>query len=215
MHRAFMTGCDLNTEWMLPWFIENYKKHNTTPLTVMDFGMTIKMKEWLQDHVHSIGQMNNVPPGMTGWYLKPFSMLSSPYHQTCWIDSDCEVLGNLDSIFDYVLPMKIAMVEDVPWSKRSGEKWHNSGIVAFEGKPPILREWHEAIGQNQQIRGDQEVLHALMDPLKQAVNIIDLPNKYNFMRVQMVDGVKCPDALVKHWTGFKGKDHIRSLIKND
>jgi len=24
----FITGCDVKTQWMLPWFVENFKKHN-------------------------------------------------------------------------------------------------------------------------------------------------------------------------------------------
>jgi len=212
MLKGFMTGCDKNTEWMLPWFIENYKKHNDTPITVMNFGMSDEALKWLESHVHSIGMMRGIPEGQTGWFLKPISMLNSPFTHTCWIDTDCEVLGDISSVFDYVLPEKLAMVEDVPWSKRSGEKWHNSGIVAFTGKPTILQEWADAI-MKKNIRGDQEVLHSILDPLRTAVMITDLPNKYNYMRVQMVDGTQVPNALVKHWTGYKGKEHIRSVIK--
>ena len=60
MRKGFMTGCDQNTEWMLPWFIENYKKHNDTPLTVMNFGMSNQCLEWLETQVHSIGMMRNI-----------------------------------------------------------------------------------------------------------------------------------------------------------
>ena len=214
MRKGFMTGCDQNTEWMLPWFIENYKKHNDTPLTVMNFGMSNQCLEWLETQVHSIGMMRNIPKGTSGWHLKPISMLNSPFITTCWIDTDCEVLGDISSVFNYILPEKLAMVEDVPWSKRSGEKWHNSGIVAFTGKPTILQEWAQAI-HNTNIRGDQEVLHTILDPLRTAVMITDLPNKFNYMRVQMIDGTKVPDVLVKHWTGYKGKEHSRSIMKND
>jgi len=41
--KAFMTGSDQTTEWMLPWMLDNYQKHNTTPITVVDFGMSDKM----------------------------------------------------------------------------------------------------------------------------------------------------------------------------
>ena len=36
--KVFLTGCDEKTEWMLPWFVENYKKHNDTPLIFANFG---------------------------------------------------------------------------------------------------------------------------------------------------------------------------------
>ena len=41
LNRAVLTGSDANTEWMLPWFIENYKKHNDTHLSIVDFGMNL------------------------------------------------------------------------------------------------------------------------------------------------------------------------------
>ena len=37
---AFLTGCDEITEWMLPWFLENYSKHNNTPLIFANFGVS-------------------------------------------------------------------------------------------------------------------------------------------------------------------------------
>ena len=40
MLKVFLTGCDNNTEWQLPWFVHNYRKHNTTPLVLADFGMS-------------------------------------------------------------------------------------------------------------------------------------------------------------------------------
>ena len=28
IEKAFITGCDKETEWMLQWFVENYRKYN-------------------------------------------------------------------------------------------------------------------------------------------------------------------------------------------
>ena len=39
MSNVFMTGCDHNTEWQLPWFIENFERYNDTKLVIADFGM--------------------------------------------------------------------------------------------------------------------------------------------------------------------------------
>lgn len=38
--KLFITGCDSNTQWMLKWFYENFKKHNPdAELLIWDFGM--------------------------------------------------------------------------------------------------------------------------------------------------------------------------------
>ena len=40
MENLFITGCDRNTEWQLPWFWENYSEYNDTPLLFVDFGVS-------------------------------------------------------------------------------------------------------------------------------------------------------------------------------
>ena len=80
-----------------------------------------------------------------GWFLKPRAMMSSPSKKTVWIDTDCEILDNIEDLFDMLEPRKLAMVEDKPWTKRTLELWHNSGVVGFIDKPIILHEWCKAI----------------------------------------------------------------------
>ena len=55
-NKAFLIGCDKNVEWLLPWFIENYKKHNSTPLIFADFG--ISNLDIVRPHVHAIINFN-------------------------------------------------------------------------------------------------------------------------------------------------------------
>jgi hypothetical protein len=50
------------------------------------------------------------------------------------------------------------------------------------------------------------------NPLKRMTFIEDLPNKYNVLRIQHIDKTVPADPLVYHWTGQKGKDHIRKLM---
>ena len=209
LSKLFITGCDFKTEWMLPWFVENFKKHNpTAELVIYDFGMESGLYPELRKSLR--GNQDR------GWFKKPASMLNALTlaDKICWLDTDCEVLGNLDGIWDHVENGKLTMAEDMPWSTRSQEKWHNSGVVAFEGSPnpPILKIWAEAVAANP-IRGDQEVLHLLVnDPLKQLIHINDLPRNYNVLRLDHLDKTVPKDPKILHWTGQKGKDHIRSLM---
>ena len=45
--KLFITGCDKNTEWQLPWFWDHYRENNKTPLKVIDFGMSEEMRQWV------------------------------------------------------------------------------------------------------------------------------------------------------------------------
>ena len=65
---VFITGCDENCEWQLPWFLENYFKHNDTPLAFMDFGITAEAADLLSEYgveIISFTSQNK------GWFKKP------------------------------------------------------------------------------------------------------------------------------------------------
>lgn len=211
--KAFLTGCDKNTEWMLPWFLDNYHQHNNIPLVLADFGMTKFTLEAIKEQKRVSAVIDLTKTSEEGWFKKPLSMYNCPSKLTCWIDTDCEVLGNLSSVFNHVEDQKLAMVCDRPWTKRSGETWYNSGVVAFKNKPKILEKWVQAVRKNPS-RGDQETLHLLLEtPLDQMIYITELHNKYNWLRVQIEnDKHDSKEKLVMHWTGKKGKDRIKGMI---
>jgi hypothetical protein len=190
----FITGCDQSTRWMLPWFTQNFKIYNPdSELKVYDF--------------------DTFAPDLAGWFKKPTAMIdaSKQSSNVCWIDTDCHVLSNLEDIFSFVEPNKIAMVEDVPWSRRRNEKWHNSGVVAFNRRPNILDAWEAAIKANPQV-GDQEVLHEVVrGGLRRTIHITDLPREYNTLRLDLLDGTSPANPKIMHWTGKKGKDEIRKM----
>lgn len=212
--KVFLTGCDAKTEWMLGWFVHNYRKFNKTPLVFADFGVGEEARNVVASGCDSIIDMRQFKE--QGWFKKPQAMIeaSKLANKVCWIDTDCHVLANLTHVFDLIQPNKLAMVEDKPWSKRRGETWHNSGVVAFESRPPILDTWAAAIRRNPAV-GDQEVLHELVKGgLNRQIHISDLPQEYNWLRLMLVDGQDSPRKKVMHWTGAKGKEHIRGLMND-
>lgn len=207
--KAFLTGCDEGHAWMIPWFLKNYKKHNSSPLIFADFGVSELTLKIVRENFHAVLDMTKTKE--SGWFKKPRSMLYSPSVKTIWIDTDCEVTDNIEDLFDMLEPNKLAMVEDKPWSKRRGEIWHNSGVVGFIDKPIILHQWTQAVHDNPTV-GDQEVLHSMLNPITKMTYIKDLPNEYNVMRLQLDhDGYNGKKKIV-HWTGAKGKDRIRSMM---
>jgi hypothetical protein len=214
--KMILTGCDANTEWQLPWFLENYYKHNSLSLAIADFGMSEGFLEKISKKFPIFGTMDmskEKSMSVSGWFLKPAAMCASPSRSTCWIDTDCEILGNLEFMFRHFEPNKLNMVEDKPWSKRRGEVWHNSGVVGFIGKPEILTNWKNAVKENAQV-GDQEVLHAMLNPITRMAYINDLPNEYNWLRLQFeVDGQDSSKKKIVHWTGKKGNAKIKEKIK--
>lgn len=207
--QAFITGCDDKHEWLLPWFFENYKKHNDTPLVFADFGLSKEGLELVKKNTHAV--MNLSKYKGKGWFLKPKAMLNCPAENACWIDTDCEVLGKISDVFKHLEPEKLSMVQDHPWTERRKEIWYNSGVVAFSGKPHILRLWERQI-EGVPGRGDQEVLHEMLNPITKLTYIKDLPHRYNVLRLDVLDNRIPNKPLIMHWTGNKGKDEIRRKI---
>ncbi len=195
LSRLFISACDSKTDWMKDWFCENFYKHNPDA--------NLHMYNFDKSFTNSYG-----------WFKKPEAMADAlrKADSICWLDIDCEILGNIESIWNHVQPNKLCMVEDKPWSAREGVQWHNSGVVAMLRTPSILNEWRSACLRTK-YNGDQEVLHALLiHPLKRLTHIQTLPNKYNVLRLQHIDKTVPKDPLIYHWTGYKGKDHIKDLI---
>jgi hypothetical protein len=208
---AFLTGCDESHEWMLPWFFKNYKKHCNKPLIFSDFGLSNLGRAIVRKNVHAVMNLGEIEE--YNWFRKPLSMWKSPSKKTVWIDLDCEIKENIDDIFDLLEPNKLAMVEDKPWTKRRGHKWHNSGVVGFIDKPIILSQWCGAVRKYyKEEKGDQEVLDRILTPITKLSCIADLPNEYNVMRLQTeLDGYN-GKIKIMHWTGEKGKDKIRGML---
>lgn len=204
--KLFITGCDSTTEWMLPWFVKNFNEHMPNEeLMIMDFGMETSAYAEIRKSVRTQDK---------GWFKKPSAMMKASKFadQICWLDTDCEIKGDLTPIFNTIEPNKLSMGIDHPWTKRSNEKWHNSGVVAFQGVPNILSDWASMVARNP-IDGDQQVLHHMIKSgMKRLIHINDLPHKYNVLRLDILDNTVPKNMKVMHWTGYAGKEHIRKLM---
>lgn len=215
LNKAFLTGCDSNTEWMLEWWFSEYSKHNNIPVIFADFGVSEEVRKYAEKTFDKVITLNSRKD--KNWFLKPEAMIlaSKLSNKVCWIDTDCQVLRSISTIFNYSVENKLGMVQDMPWTKRRGEIWHNSGVVLFEGTPKILKQWRNQINAAPTV-GDQEVLHVMLrdDPLKKRIYIEDLPNIYNWLRIQLLDGQDSSKKKIIHWTGYKGKAQIRKMIEN-
>lgn len=223
INRTFLTGCDKNTEWMLPWFMSNFKKHNPNEnLVIANFGMTQNMLEYIQKNteylIMPIG--NNYP---IAWCMKPAAFMEclTTHNEVMWIDTDCEVLGDISELFHYIPDVGICIAIDKPWTELRNEQWHNTGIFGAYTYNQLLITWEHncrhGIGLEQHPNlpppGDQDVLHKILvnNPIMMSY-IHEIPNKFNFLRLQVDRGDKVDDVRVIHWTGAKGKEYIKGQI---
>ena len=133
--------------------------------------------------------------------------LLSPYEKTIWIDSDCEIRGSLQPLFnlsDHPSGMAIATEFIHPANQTIGL---NAGVIVFKRDIPLIEQWaDQSIESNHLFAGDEDVLAAIINEKKIEVNT--LPLLYNWSRCREIN----PDAIVVHWHGKYGKATIAHQI---
>ena len=226
--KAIVVGVDSKAFWQLEFFFNFLYKFETemhsagiTPV-IYDLGMTKEQRA--KAETFCFGGLDeaviDLKDRVEGWFAKPAVMSDAAWRfdKTVWVDVDVEITNpRWFDIFDRIEYNKLLMAEDRPWTKRRGEKWHNSGVVGFSfPHPNILKSWQKAMTMNHGQRGDQEVLHQMLkNPLDRVKHITDLPSRYNFLRIDEIDGHDPEKAWAIHWTGDKGKVTMKERFDAD
>ena len=219
--RLVIIGSDHKTEWMLPWFLKHYRDHNLDlPLKLIDFGLSTEARFRYGDILYPVYN-----PVATGWWNKPFAIqAASRSRPIVWLDLDCEVRGSIRGIFDDYCrgSSDLAIAKDDPWTSRRESPWYNSGVLGIPAKCFGVDIWcmetsgtlASQISNNTSspLYGDQDVLSGLINSKK--VPVVLLPKIYNTLRLDFVDNTAPPEEtiIIKHWTGKKGKDHIKQWL---
>ena len=204
--KTIVTGTDRNLQHYLPWWMDNVKaNYPDINITICDFGMDKNWSEWAEkvsDEFIHYGKRSDI-----SWFYKPQTLMDSTFKYKCWMDIDCQVVGDISNIFEFVEPGKIAAAPD---NYHSWGCKFQSGVFAVVDKPDILNLWAEAC-QEPKNRGDQEILWDLVKHRQTLISLI--PEKYNWPRLALAKGKDNDDKRIIHWTGHLGKKHIEQLIK--
>jgi hypothetical protein len=92
-------------------------------------------------------------------------------------------------------------------------RWYNSGVVAVNGTPNILKAWADECIRNP-VQGDQEVLYQMMngDEIYKMTCIEPMPHHYNTLRLDYIDGINVGKPRIIHHTGKVGNETIRKQM---
>jgi hypothetical protein len=223
---GIVVASDQTHEWLLPWWWDHYRKYNDHPVVFVDFGLSLKAKNWCKERGEfallpvpdifvkekqeidpllstdwELGFGNKFWPSRNAWFKKPLACLRSPFRRTIWLDIDCEIRGSIQKLFDYADRAQVGLVRE-----RSGSLY-NSGVIVFRHGISLIEQWaKESFEKNHLFRGDQEILSNMIKEKK--LDIEKLPEIYNWSRLYEDN----PDALVLHWHGDPGHGIIRYRI---
>ncbi len=218
--RGVILGLDENQEWMLDWWWLNYSEHTDLPVLFADFGMTEAGRRRCAER----GVVSEpILLDCYGWFKKPLALLRSPFRKAIWLDTDCEVRGPLARLFDFCEDGGIGMALDRGTPQPYLEAMppdapiYNSGALVFNHGDPVVPQWasmtlalrSDRPGDAQYGQpGDQETLALTLRQCARG-RIREIP--MDLVRLRLSDGDG--PALVMHWTGPVGKDHIREVAK--
>ena len=203
-----LTGVDTNHEDLLPWWLNNAIKYNTNEnIGVWDFGMSQKMRERIQKEYPNVWlsiALDKNPN--SGWFYKLHAVIDAPEKRVAWLDVDCEILTNIEDMFNLVPPDMIGLTRD--WVRGN---WWATGVIVVNDRPKLLYDWNVRLNANDGIRGDQEALQDLIGNNTHE-EIQELPQEYQWLRISLNQGKDSPTKKVIHWTGPVGRDHIRKNL---
>ncbi len=231
--KGVIVGCDIQQEWLLPWWWERYSEENNFPVLFVDFGMSQEARCWCEQRGNTISidvdfslssttylrncantwkifyESSSLPHLRNQWFKKPFACLASPFHRSVWIDLDCEVLQSIDPLFQQCNNADtIALVreyEDQHLPKLHPLVRYNGGVIAFNYGAEIIQQWAEdSIYRKDHFFGDDVLLSTLIFERKYAV--CELPEIYNW---KFVWGLNI-NAVIYHWLFAKGKEFIKN-----
>ena len=203
-----LTGVDSNHEEFIEWWLNNALKHNKNEnIGVWDFGMTPMTRSIIEHNHPDIWLSIPLEKHKTsGWFYKLHAVIEAPEKRVAWLDVDCEILTDISDVFDLVKPNTIGLTRD--WVR--GE-WWATGVIVVNDRPDLLYEWNNRLNKGDDIRGDQEALLDMIDKNTHP-QITELPQEYQWLRISLNQGKDSADKKVIHWTGPKGRDHIRSSL---
>ena len=203
-----LTGVDSNHEDIIEWWIKNAQKYiKNETIGVWDFGMTSSMREKIKTHYPSVWL--SIPLNLhstSGWFYKLHAVIEAPEKRVAWLDVDCEILTDISDVFDLVKPDTIGLTRD--WVRGD---WWATGVIVVNDRPDLLYEWNNRLNKGDDIRGDQEALLYMIDKNTHP-QITELPQEYQWLRISLNQGKDSADKKVIHWTGPKGREHIRKNL---
>ena len=227
--QGILCGSDSTQEWLLPWWWSRYRDHNDFPVTFCDFGMSGEAKKWcgergsvIEIDVDSsfITSRKQIEPALAAqweslygeslwkarraWFKKPFALLATPYTQTIWIDTDCEILTSVAPLFETCAPDVSFALAREPTFAHLPEIKYNGGVMVYRHGTDLVAKWAEgALSSSHLFWGDDPLLSHVISQERYPVH--EISELWNW---RMSYGFTI-HAKIFHWVGSGGKGFIR------
>lgn len=206
---------DRDLEWLLPWWFHCFEQTNPLlKVALVDAGLSEEGRDYLARKEVPIIPLNSpLPDSVYPWFHKPFAIAQSPFDRTVFCDLDCEVRGDISLLFHWPgegISLGKDLIPSGRYRKFFRERYYyNSGLVGIHTGDSVLVNWcDETLKLYRKFRSDQEILNFTL--YETEATIVELPEHFHQLRL----AGDHPDAVVMHWTGLPGKNHIQKRMKH-
>jgi len=224
LKEGIICGGDCLVEWLLPWWLHNLRQRSSLPLVFFDFGLSDRGKSWSKAHNLELIPID-IPgdalakrflnsertPQREAWFKKPFAMLATPFQKTLWLDIDCEVVKDIQPLFEFDMGLAPAAQHIVKSKKERGlikEDDYNAGVIPFRHGAPLIQAFAKATLEAEgYFPGDQEILSHVIAEGKFSFEL--LPRIYNW---QIPDWGTNRGAVIQHWKGPRAKKFLLEKV---
>lgn len=228
--RGVVIGCDNNQEWLLKWWWNHYRKSNSLPVTLFDFGMSASARKWCKSHFDvipfpppSVSCVDSLFPASWSrewkekakkersmWFAKALSLLRTPYLETIRLDLDCACLKNIEGAFSFSKsPGQIALALDEEkrieeWKMlgflRPRAKGYQAGVIVYTFGSVVIEQWAQYIFSSHASEYSDQTA------LNHVIADFDfdvslLPSSYNWLYPERGVG----EAVIVHYGGEERK----------
>ncbi|CRX38708.1 hypothetical protein [Estrella lausannensis] len=152
-----ITGGDRQIEYLIPWWLDCFKKHSRLPVLFCDLGLSPKAREWVSQFFELLPldisqdlfkkRFQEKEPSFENldenarlyrekmriaWFKKPFILLQTPFKRSLWLDIDCEVQNDINPLFAFA-EKSTAMAALTPAAEHISTSKKAYGLIAHEG----------------------------------------------------------------------------------
>ena len=146
-------------------------------------------------------------------------MQRSPYQHTIWLDIDCEVLCDIEPLFDYCTSnLQFSAVRSLPagqiWAYNNqflkpGQVHYNGGVIAYDRNSQLLEKWTEQTQlASEHYFADDIAFSAII--AEQNLVMDEIPKEYN-RPWHVAD--RSRDHVI-HWKGPSGQFQLLTYVMN-
>ena len=177
-HRRVVVGADCSTEGLLRKWFRDYRRQNSYPLTIIDYGMSEEAREWCALRARTSPLPRRFPRLPSPGFYRPASFLLANAEQIISVDPSHRVTRDLSHVFEEIGDHPLAAsTSTIPAGHRKifeAGQYFDISILGATKDDPLILEWGKlALDRHNEFEDEQEAFNYALHKSQRA-KVIDI-----------------------------------------